>query len=179
MINDGVALANKGKYREAIEKYSKVISNNNKIQLAYYNRGLCYINTREYLKALGDFDTILNLKTPGGSGFIIEVNSQVPGADEETKFQVSYDEGIYGRAQARYYLDSLQNSYSDFQNLVDKNYRQKVICILFQSDIWHATGDDSTACKFANRARKIAKTQDEIMDCDSTIRSYCGKTNDR
>lgn len=173
LIDSGVNLANKGKYNEAIKKYTKVINNNNKIQLAYYNRGLCYINIGEYQKSLDDFNTVLNLKTLGGGSIIFTLNSENGDFIEEAKYQVSYDDGIYGRAQARYFLDSLKSSYADFQALIEKNYSEKVSCILFQADIWHATGDDSTACKFAQRARSIAKKEGEITDCDNTIRSYC------
>jgi len=178
-MDRGVTLADKGKYKEAIEKYTKIIANNNKIQLAYYNRGLCYIQTDEYEKALNDFNTILNLKTIGGGTIVFTLNEQHSDIIEEAGYQVSYDDGIYGRAQARCHLDSLKEAYSDFQDLIKKNYPEKVFCILFQADIWSATGDDSTACEFARRARKFAKRQDEIADCDNSIKLYCGPNNDR
>lgn len=178
-MDQGVKLTDKGKCKEAIEKYSKIIANNNKIQLAYFNRGLCYIQTDEYKKALKDFNTILNLKTLGGGTVVFTLNEQHSNIIEEAGYQVSYDDGIYGRAQARYYLDSLNEAYNDFQNLIKNNYPEKVFCILFQSDIWSATGDDSTACEYARRARKFAKRQDEIADCDRTIQSYCSPNNNR
>ena len=177
LINKGVTLANKGKYKEAIERYTKVINMNSQIQLAYYNRGLCYINTREYLKALDDFNTVLNLKTLGSGNIIFTLNTENADFIEEAKYQVSYNDGIYGRAQARYFLDSLKGSYEDFQRLIDNNYSEKVFCILFQSDILHESGNDTTACQFAQWARKIAQKPDEIADCDSTVRNYCEKNN--
>jgi len=177
LIDQGVSLADKGRYKEAIEKYTRVIDKNSKIQLAYLNRGLCYINTKEYLKSLDDFNTILNLKTLGGGNIIFTLNPDHADVIEEAKYQVSYDDGIYGRAQARYFLDSLKSSYEDFQRLIDNNYPEKVFCILFQSDILHESGNDTTACQFAQWARKIAQKPDEIVDCDSTVRNYCEKTN--
>lgn len=174
-----MALANKEKYEKAIEKYTQVINNNNKIQLAYYNRGLCYLSTGEYLKSLEDFNTILGLKTIDGGTFVFELNSKAPGTSEETRYQVSYDDGIYGRAQARMHLDSLQFSYADFQSLVDRNYQEKVFCMLFQADIWHEMGNDSTACEFVQKARRIANRQDEINDCNNSLNMYCETKNDR
>ncbi len=179
LLDRGVSLADRGSYKEAIEKYTKIISNNNNIQLAYYNRGLCYIQTKDYEKALNDFNTILKLKTIGGGNIVFTLNEQNSGLIEEADYQVSYDDGIYGRAQVRFYLDSLKTSYEDFQLLIDKNYAEKVFCILFQADIWHETGDDSTACKFVQRARAIAKEQDEISDCEKSLKSYCEKDGDR
>lgn len=177
LISKGVSLADKGKYKKAIKKYTTVITKNNKIQLAYYNRGLCYINTKEYLKALDDFYTLLNLKTLGSGNIIFTLNPEHADVIEEARYQVSYDDGIYGRAQARYFLDSLKSSYEDFQKLIDNNYPEKVFCILFQSDILYESGNDITACQFAQWARKIAQRPDEIADCDSTVREYCEKTN--
>lgn len=177
LIDQGVSLADKGRYKEAIEKYTKVIDKNSKIQLAYLSRGLCYINTKEYLKSLADFNAILNLKTLGGGNIIFTLNPDNADIIEEAKYQVPYDDGIYGRAQARYFLDSLKSSYEDFERLINNNYEEKVFCILFQSDILHESGSDTTACQLAQWARKIAKKPSEIADCESTVKKYCEKIN--
>ena len=82
MTSKGIKLYNKEKYKEAIGIYTNVLNNNSKLQLAYYYRGLCYIETKEYLKALNDFNSIINLKTLGGGNFIWELNPNSIVADE-------------------------------------------------------------------------------------------------
>jgi tetratricopeptide (TPR) repeat protein len=61
LIAKGTKLYNKEKYKEAIEIYTKVLISNNRLQSAYYNRGLCFIKLENYFKALGDFDTVMIL----------------------------------------------------------------------------------------------------------------------
>jgi tetratricopeptide (TPR) repeat protein len=178
LISRGIALAEKGKHKEAIEKYSKVLITNENAQSAYYNRGLSYINLKHYKKALDDFQKVLNLKTPAGGDIIFNWNEQNSQFIEEAKFQVSYDDAFYGRAQARFFLDSMKSAYQDFQQLIDKNYSEKVFCILFQADIWYESGVDSTACKYVEWARSNATTEDEIKDCDS-YKTMCQEINDR
>ena len=171
LINKAVALADKGKYEEAIKIYTMVIDKNDNIQLAYLNRGLCYVSLGDYHKSIVDFYQIINLKTLGTGNIVFNLNKNLP--IEEAKYQVAYEDGIYGRAQARYYLDSLDSSYDDFQELIARNYSEKVYCILFQADIWHETGNDSVACSFVKRARKISKTNDETKECNESFKAYC------
>lgn len=177
LINRGNILAEKGKHKEAIETYNEVLQTNEKIQLAYYHRGLSYLEIKEYKKAFADFDKVLNLKTLGGGNIIFTLNEQNSQFIEEAKFQVEYDDAFYGRAQARYFLDSLKTAYNDFQLLLEKNYPEKTFCILFQADIWFASGDDSTACKYVDWARTFATTEREIKDCDE-YKQVCQKIND-
>jgi tetratricopeptide (TPR) repeat protein len=179
LINKGVKLHNKGKYKEAIALYTKALSKNNKLQLAYYNRGLCYIETEDYFKSLNDFNTILKLKTPGEGNFIFELNPNSPVADEEARTQIPYDDALYQRAQVKWHLDSLLSSYQDFQRLVDRGYKEKVLCILWQADIWHDSEKEETACEYAQRARKLAVRKDEVDESEKSVKLYCEKNNNR
>ena len=89
------------------------------MQLAYYNRGFAYLATKKYDMALADFNKIMAQQTHGD--FVLIYNKKdVPCADEETKAQVSYNDALYQRAQVKYFMDSLKNSFIDFQALVGK-----------------------------------------------------------
>jgi hypothetical protein len=73
----------------------------------------------------------------------------------------------------------LESSYQDFQKLIDRKYRAKVYCILFQADILFEAGEEEQACSFAQKARKLATIQDEMEESDKMIKFYCGKSNNR
>jgi tetratricopeptide (TPR) repeat protein len=177
LINKGVRFHNKGNYKKAIELYTKVIKRKHKLQLAYYNRGLSYIETKEYSRSLNDFNTILELKTPGTGQFIWNANPDSPFADEEARTQVDYYDALYQRAEVKFFMDSLLSSYRDFELLVNNEYKWAVFCILYQADIWHYSGDEEKACEYAHRARKFAITENEIKKVDDAQRSYCLKSN--
>lgn len=173
LINKGVRFHNKGNYKRAIEIYSKAIRRNGKLQLAYYNRGLCYLEIKEYSKSLNDFNTVLRLKTVGEGKFIFNFNPNSPIADEEARTQVDYYDALYQKAQVELVMDSLISSYRDFQRLVDTEYKWTVICVLYQADIWHISGYEDKACEFANKAKKFAITNDDKLKVDKSLKSYC------
>jgi tetratricopeptide (TPR) repeat protein len=170
LIQEAVRLTNKKNYKKAIDIYTTVITNNDKIELAYYNRGRCYYDIDQYDSALKDFNTILSDKPT--SGIIITINPNSPAATEEDRTKVPYNDALYQRAIVKVYMDSIKSSYRDFQTLIDANY-EKAFCTIWQGDIWHMIGNDEKACKFMQRARRLAISEEEIKEADKMIKEYC------
>ncbi len=57
----GLALANQGKYKEAIDEYTKAIKLNSQDAQFYVNRGTAYLNMKEFDLAIADFDQAIKL----------------------------------------------------------------------------------------------------------------------
>ncbi|WP_197428993.1 tetratricopeptide repeat protein [Phnomibacter ginsenosidimutans] len=163
------------KYDKAIETYTKVINRNNKLQLAYYNRGFDYLATKQYDKALWDFNKVMALQSHGD--FIITYNQNSPFADEEARAQIPYNDALYQRAQVKYFMDSLKSSFIDFQTLVDNNYEEKSNCLLWQGTIYVRSGKTEKACTYFDNAKQVALTDDDRNEATEMIKTYCGQTN--
>lgn len=174
MIREAVSLTEKKNYAKAIDIYTKVINNNNKIELAYFNRGRCYYYIDNYELAVKDFDTIIARKPT--SGIVMTINPDSPAASEEDRTKVSYNDAFYQRAIVKFYMDSIESSYQDFQALIDVNH-EKVFCTIWQGDIWHIVGNDEKACRFMQRARRLAMSEEEIKEADKMIKEYCRATS--
>ncbi len=172
LIREAERLTEKKNYGKAIDIYTKVINNNNKIELAYFNRGQCYYHIDNYELALRDFDTIIARKPT--SGIVMTINPDSPAASEEDRTKVLYNDAFYQRAIVKVYMDSIESSYQDFQTLIDVNY-EKTFCTIWQGDIWHIVGNDEKACRFVQRARRLAKSEEEIKEADKMIKEYCLK----
>jgi tetratricopeptide (TPR) repeat protein len=67
-----------GKYKQAIEQYTKAIQTDSKYTKAYFNRGALYFNNNEFENSISDFSKVLEL-SPNDA------------------------EAYYNRGQARYY----------------------------------------------------------------------------
>ena len=161
------------KYKEAIDIYSKIIHQNNKLQLPYYNRGIANFKLDKYPEALSDFEKVISLHTLGGGNIIFTYNQDSPLASEEAKMQVPYYDVLYQMAQVKYFMDSLKSAYKDFQTLIANNYEEKSNCLLWQGTIWHAGGDSSKACDFFNRAKTVALNQEDIDEANKMLATYC------
>ena len=174
--NRGVALAKEKKYKEAIRLYTKVISRNGKIQLAYYDRGFCFIALKSYSLALRDFNKVLSLQTVGD--FIITENPNIPFAPEETRMQVAYNDALYQRARVKFYMDRLRSSFEDFQALVNSEY-EKSNCIAWQGTIWIRSDNKIKACEYFEKARQAASDEEDKQQTDEFIKTYCQNKNNR
>jgi tetratricopeptide (TPR) repeat protein len=175
LLDNAYNLDKQKKYDKSIEVYSEVIKRNSKLQLAYYNRGFAYLQTKKYDKALADLDKIIALQTHGD--FIITYNKDMPYADEEIRAQVPYNDALYQRAQVKYFMDSLKSSFIDFQTLVDNDYEEKSNCILWQGTIYIRNGKTDKACKYFDNAKQVALSDDDRNEANEMIKTYCGQTN--
>ena len=174
LIDKAYDLSKQKKYDQAIKVYSEVIKKNEKLQLPYYNRGLCYVNKKEYLKALADFNKVIDLHMIGG--FIWESNPDSPIADEETKQQVPYNDAVYQKAQVMYYIDSTQSSFNDFQVLASQGY-EKSNCLLWLGTIMIRNKNNDKACQYFLKAKEFALTDDDKNEADKIFNTYCAMKN--
>jgi tetratricopeptide (TPR) repeat protein len=158
-------------FNKAIDRYTTVITNSNKLQVAYYNRGLAYMGLKQYNYALIDFDKVLALQTFEGG--IISKNVNTPYADEITRGQVAYEDALFQKAQVEFYLDSLKSSFNYFQKLVENNYEEISNCILWQGTIFVKTGDLDKACLYFETANRVAISDDDRNEANEMITTYC------
>ena len=72
----GHALFSQGKYKEAINQYSKAIIANSTISIYYSNRGLCYYKLKDYQNAFVDGSSALKLDGTNFKGLLLCVKSK-------------------------------------------------------------------------------------------------------
>lgn len=171
LLEKGNRLSRKGKFEEAIKVYSSLIKRSFKLQKPYYNRGLAYTELKQYDKALQDFNTIMQRHRQGD--FIINYNADLPFADEETRFQVQYEDALYQRAIVKYEMDSLLSSFDDFRWLIAQVYEEKSNCLLWLGDIYLRYGKNAKACASFEEALLCAKTDDEKKEANQMIEGNC------
>ena len=168
LLDKAFILVKNKNYTEAIKVYDNIIKSNNKIQLAYYNRGYCYLVLKNYPKALNDFNKTMALQTINGA--VVTYNGNSPFSKEEDRTQASFLDALYQRAQVKFYMDSVSSSFKDFQALVDNNYKDKGNCILWQGTLLIKIGKKDQACKYFNKAKQLGDEEADLM-----INTYCGK----
>jgi tetratricopeptide (TPR) repeat protein len=174
LIDEGNALAHQHKYQDAIATYTKVIIRTSKLQLPFYNRGIAYLSSKQYQKALSDFNRVIDMQ--GGEYINIVFNDHLPYAnDEATNAQVPRLDVLYHRAQTKFYMDSLRSSFRDFQTLMDHDYSEKSNCILWQGTILFKSGNADKACAYFKKAKELAQTREDSIDADYMIKNYCEK----
>ena len=175
LLDKGYKLSKQKKYDKAIKVYTEVIKRNDKLQLAYFNRGFAYRATKQFSNALADFNKVMSLQTFGN--IIMTYNQDSPIADEEARAQVPYDDALYQRAQIKYFLDSLASSFADFQTLVERGYQEKCSCILWQGTIYVRSGKPDKGCEYFAKAKQFALTDDDKKEADEMIKTYCEQIN--
>lgn len=171
LLDEAYNLSRQKKYDKAIEVYTRVIKRNSKLQLAYYNRGFAYVAIKEYDKALGDFNRVMELQSHGN--FIITYNQNSPLADEEARTQVPYDDALYQRVQVKYFMDSLKSAFIDFQLLVDRGYEEKSNCMLWQGTIYLRDGKTDKGCEYLHKAKRVAVTENDKSEANKMLQTYC------
>ncbi len=176
LMDEAYGLCKQEKYDQAIETYTKVIMRNSKLQLAYYNRGYTYLRIKKYFLALADFNKIIAQQKVGD--LVITYNKNGPFANEEAKSQVPYNDVLYQKAQTEYYLDSLKNSFLDFQTLIENNYEEKSNCTLWQGTIFVRIGKTEKGCGYFDKARQLALTDEDRSQADVMITTYCQHKDD-
>lgn len=172
LLQKANALSKENKHDKAIEIYSEVIKRNNKLQVAWYNRGLAYLETKKYDQALADLNKLVALIPH--EGFAAIISSDSPYADEETRGQVAYNDALFQLAQVKYYVDSLESSFSDFQFLIGSNYK-KGSCLLWQGAIYVKRGETDSACAVFKNAKQFAATNVERQQSNEMTNVYCGQ----
>jgi tetratricopeptide (TPR) repeat protein len=154
------------KYDQAIDVYTQIIKRKFSLQRAFYNRGLCYMALKKYDRALWNFNIITSS---------LSINWNPIFTPDEAKAQVPYNDALYQRAQAYFYLDSLKSSFRDFQVLIDNNDVDKISCLLWQGVIYARIRDTARACTFFNKAKQAAVTTEDKGEVNRMINAYCEK----
>jgi tetratricopeptide (TPR) repeat protein len=101
-------------------------------------------------------------------------NQNMPYDNEEVRGQVPYLEALYERAIAKYHMDSIKSSFSDFQVCIDNNYEASN-CALWQGNLWYKIGKKNKACDGYRKAKELAMEADDIKEADIMIDTYCNK----
>ncbi len=175
LFDEASTLLKESQFDKAINIYNELIKRNRKLQLAYYNRGYCYFSKNEYKKALLDYNRLIDLQTIGD--FVYTENSNSPFASEESKYQVSYYDALYQRAQVYFYLDMVKESFQDFNNLIANNYQEKSNCYLWQGSMWLNSGDTLKACDCFTKSKQFANRPDLEKEAEKFIATNCVKHN--
>jgi len=171
LINKGVDLVAEKKFDEAIDRYSEAIKCNSKVQLAYYNRATAYLEIRNYSKALADLNKIIELQT----SVVYMIDSDFNPTDEGIG-QVEYRDVVYLRAVVKANMDSLQSSFSDFQNAILNTYSDSSNCFLWQGTLLGRAGQNQKACQYFEKAKKSARTVGGKDEAVKMIRTHCQQT---
>jgi tetratricopeptide (TPR) repeat protein len=173
LFDEAYALTKKSEYKKAIKVYTSLLERNDKLQLAYYNRGYCYYSMKEYNKALEDFDRTIGLQTLGGGSIIFTLNSESPFASEEAKYQVPYYDALYQRAQVYFFLGKNKESFNDFGVLIANEYEEKSNCYLWQGSIIINSGDTTKACSYFSNAKQFANSKTLETEAEEMLVSFC------
>jgi tetratricopeptide (TPR) repeat protein len=171
LLDKAYSFSKQKKYDEAIKVYTEVIKQNNKLQLAYYNRGFAYLGTKNFKNAYADFNKVMTLQTL--KNYAITFNKDIPHADEQTRTQVPYYDALYQRAQVKYLMDSLKSSFIDFQTLIDNNYEEKSNCTLWQGTIYIKNNESEKACEYFDKAKQFALSDIDRNQAGEMIKAYC------
>ena len=165
----GVIYIRQGQYSEAIKVFSAIITRNDKLQIPYYNRALCYAELNDLDRALDDLNTVISLHGAAMEG---KSESNTLFSEEEDRAQVSITEALYERGQILYKLDSLDKANKDFTGLISSNY-EKSSCFLWLGLIWIKQGNESKACEMFNQAKHFALTEQEKEEAKRFITDNC------
>jgi tetratricopeptide (TPR) repeat protein len=161
ILNRADLLAGKGKYVDAIKLCNEVLSEDSTVQLAYYQRGIYYTNTKEYLKGISDFDKIIFSKTNGQQAFF-EPNRESEFASEEDKLTVYVVEATFMRGVAKYLVGSLNSSLNDFSYCIENNYKQ-ASCYSWLGSIYISKGQKDKGCEMYANAIKLGNSETQKL----------------
>jgi len=165
LFNDAEYYSNRKDYRKAIDVYNEIIKRADTLQLAHFERGLCFQKIGEYNKAIDDYDRVVELHPPRIIDFIPNRNS--PWIPEKDKYIVDPNEAIYQRARVKYLMGNLDGSFNDFQICVENNFNQ-YNCYLWQGTIQIRSGHKEQGCEFYQKAILF-----EPIEAPKLIDKYC------
>jgi tetratricopeptide (TPR) repeat protein len=167
LLHKAYLFSQQKKYTDAIATYTEAINRGNTLQLAYYNRGQCYLDINNYEKALADFDSVLSLLTNGT--FVLNNNQ----TNVTNSSDVSINEALYQRGQVYYFMDSVNKAFHDFQQLIDNNFPGKCRCLLWQGAAWEKAGETAKACEYFAKAKQLAVSTNDNQQADTMLKIYC------
>jgi tetratricopeptide (TPR) repeat protein len=156
LLDKAYKLSQNKKAKEAIDVYSKIIQRDSTIQVAYYNRGLCYFEVDAFDKAINDFNKVISLQPKESIVFIPNRNSQF--ISDADRLKVSYLEALFQRAQVEYFMDSLKSSFIDFKACIDNGFELTNECYRWLGIIYIDSGLKEKGCESFNKALILGDT---------------------
>jgi lipoprotein NlpI len=136
-----VALSEKGKYKEAITLFSRVIEQNSKNERAYFERAISWYYLDSNQLALKHLNHLLDSKPMIG----LEMNPAFAAGDEIWKVPAIHI--YYQRALIKYEMDSLKSSFDEFM-LCAENGFEKARANFYMGNILKAFGKNEKACSY-------------------------------
>lgn len=184
-INDylGYAYEKSGKYNEAVDIYSALISLHPKDTEAYYHRALCYLNMGKTTLADEDFATVTS-KKPDDYDLHIQIYFSIKNAGYQTEAD-SYLKAIledgerkisdYDRGRMNYYL----GNYSDARVFLEKSKDfSKADTILMLGKTYEAIEDYSYAASlyssYLDQKGNNAAVYNQLGVCRWKLEDYEG-----
>ena len=162
ILQQAETFAQQGKYNKAIELCNKVLAKDSTVQLAYFNRGIYYSNTKEYSKAILDFNKIISLQ-PQTTGISYQVNRGSQFASEEDKLKITPEEALYQRAATEYIIGNFQSSLRDFNICIANGYQPPPKCYVWLGNIYIKNGEKEKGCDMYSKATILGDSEaDEL-----------------
>lgn len=165
LFYQGLALDNKGKYEEAMEKYDEAIKLNSSYPELYNNRGLAKKNLRQYQEAIIDYDKAIELKPD----YIEAYDNRGNAKNNLGQYQeaiVDYNKAIElnpnnataynNRGTAKSYMGQHQEAIADYSKAIELNPKY--------ADAYHNRGE-------ANQALGREQEADEDFEMAAKLKS--------
>lgn len=166
LINRGVDKSILEDYQGSIEDYTKIIEIDSDNALALLNRGKNKKRLEDYQGAIEDFEKAIKTK-----GSEILYMDKVENSFVETgfEFDVKMEEIIFERGIANYHIDSLKDSYNDFDFCIQKKFGLSE-CFYHIGLIYIAYSDSIKGCENLYKADKL-----NYQYAKESIDKYCNK----
>jgi tetratricopeptide (TPR) repeat protein len=97
-----------------------------------------------------------------------EVNVNLFESQEVTNHEVETAEAFYGLAMAKYYTDSLESSYANFQWAIKLKYYDTANCFLWQGHIFLRYAKPEKACALFQKAKELGD-----QEAQKLLNIYC------
>ena len=170
LINKGLDSVAVGNHKAAIRLYTAALTIDPWLQKGYFNRGLSYLEIKDYVKALTDFNQIESMLSK--NGVIVTQNRNVL-SNEKDGWEVPYTDVIYWRAVTKADMDSLVPAYREFEYLITNNYSETSNCYLWQGILLGRSGNTTMACEKFEQARKTAKIEAAVKEAIEMLHKHC------
>ena len=130
LFHQGFASHNKGKYKEAIEKYDEAIELNPVFAEAYNNRGLAKGDLKQYQEAIADYEKAIELDPNDADAYnnrgiaknnLGQPQEAIADYNKAIELNPNYAETYNNRGIAKSNLEQHQEAISDFNKAIELN----------------------------------------------------------
>lgn len=161
LFAEGNTLMARKDYEGALKVYAKVLSRNKNLQLAYFNRGICFKALNKKDSAIESFDKVLKQQSIGTARFQRTPNPLFN--SDEANYTVDYNDALYQKAVAEYEADSLRPALHDFYSLLQDRYLISN-CNLWIGTIMTRTTEPGKARKYYEDGLRNAQNATDSAD---------------